>query len=79
MLPFFNIVHHNAYGRVNMHYILIHWWKEGSSYTTQITIHLHIYFCSPRSGVLRVQKLRTPLMGAKGYQRFHLFKPGVGI
>ena len=25
------------------------------------------------------QKLRTPLVGAKGYQMFPLFKPGVGI
>ena len=32
-----------------------------------------------RSGVLRTQKLRTPLVGAKGYQRFPLFKLGVGI
>ena len=28
-----------------------------------------------RSGVLRMQKLSTPLVGAKGYQRFPLFKP----
>ena len=33
----------------------------------------------PRSGVLRMQKLRTPLVWTKGYQRFPLFKPGVGI
>ena len=26
-----------------------------------------------RSGVLRMQKLRIPLVGAKGYQRFPLF------
>ena len=32
-----------------------------------------------RSGVLRMQKVRTPLVGAKGYQKFPLFKPGVGI
>ena len=32
-----------------------------------------------RSGVLLMQKLRTPLVEAKGYQRFPLFKPGVGI
>ena len=32
-----------------------------------------------RSGVLRMQKLSTPLVGAKGYQIFPLFKPGVGI
>ena len=34
---------------------------------------------APRSGVLRMQKLRTPLVRAKGYRRFPLFKPGVGI
>ena len=27
---------------------------------------------SPRSGVLRMLKLRTPLVGTKGYQKFHL-------
>ena len=32
-----------------------------------------------RSGVLRMQELRTPLVGAEGYQRFPLIKPGVGI
>ena len=31
------------------------------------------------SEVLRMQKLRTPLVGAKSCQRFPLFKPGVGI
>ena len=29
--------------------------------------------------VLRTQELRTPLVGAQGYQRFPLAKPGVGI
>ena len=29
--------------------------------------------------LLRMQKLRTPLVGAKSYQRFPLFKPVVGI
>ena len=38
-----------------------------------------------RSGVLRTQKLRPPpsptslLVGVQGYQRFHLFKTGIGI
>ena len=31
------------------------------------------------SGVLRMQKLRSHLLGAQGYQRFPLFNPGVGI
>ena len=35
--------------------------------------------CLLLRGVLRMQKLRTPRMGAKGYLRFPLFKPGVGI
>ena len=29
--------------------------------------------------VLRLQKLRTPLVGARGYQSFPLFKLGVGM
>ena len=29
--------------------------------------------------VLQTQKLRTPLVGAQGYQRFPLFEPGVRI
>ena len=44
---------------------------------------VHVLLTPPdtcnRSGVLRMQKLRTPLVGAQGYQRFPLFKPGVGI
>ena len=32
-----------------------------------------------RIGVLRTQKLRTPLVGAHGYQMFPLVEPGVGI
>ena len=42
----------------------------GTLYDKQIT---------PCSGVLRMQKLRTPLVGAKGYQKSPLFTPGVGI
>ena len=33
-----------------------------------------------QSGVLQMQKLRTPLVGTQGYQRFSLFiKPGVKL
>ena len=31
----------------------------------------------PRSGALRMHKLRTPLVGAQAYQRFALVTPGV--
>ena len=32
----------------------------------------------PRDGVPRMQKLRTPLVAAQGYQRFPLSRPVVG-
>ena len=33
----------------------------------------------PLSGVLRMQKLRTSLVGTNGYERFSVSNPGVGI
>ena len=51
-----------------------------SNLPTYLSIYLSIsIYLSPRSGVLRMQTLRTPLVGPKGYQSFPLFKPGVGI
>ena len=36
------------------------------------------YSVAPHGGVQWMQKLRTPLVGAQGYQRFLLSKPVVG-
>ena len=43
----------------------------------ELTSAMFNIYGSSCSGILRKQKLRFPLVGAQGYQRFPLFNPGV--
>ena len=44
-----------------------------------VEFDLHVPTSLPTVGVLRVQKLKAPLVEAQGYQRFPLSKPVVGL